>query len=116
MNNISKKLKFQINKKLIKNNGNTLENGLNLKDNNLELKDKILFDLFKSLIDSNFNYETIEKNKFSKIINDIYSNYLYLNNNFKAQNQRVLSNANSLFESLCIYYLITYIIFNKYII
>ena len=48
INNISKKLKFQINKKLIKNNGNTLENGLNLKDNNLELKDKILFDLFKS--------------------------------------------------------------------
>ena len=118
INNISKKLKFQINKKLIKNNGNTLENGLNLKDNNLELKDKILFDLFKSLIDSNFNYETIEKNKFSKIINDIYSNFLYLNNNFKIQNQRVVSNANSLFESLFILFKESYEFtenqFNKY--
>ena len=101
INNISKKLKFQINKKLIINNNNKLVN--DLKDDNLNLLKENLFKIFNSLkLDSNINGESIENVNASKIINDIYSNYLYLNNNFKAQNQRVLSNANSLFESLCI--------------
>jgi len=93
INNISKKLKFQINKKFIKNNNIA-------KEYDLKLQNDILFKVFKSLqLDINDNIN-IYNEEFYKMIQEIYINYLYINDNHKFQNQRVLSNANNLFESL----------------
>ena len=93
INNISKKLKFQINKKFIKNNDIA-------KEYDLKLQNDILYKAFKSLqLDINDN-NNIYKEEFYKIVKEIYSNYLYINDNHKFQNQRVLSNANNFFESL----------------
>ena len=94
MNNISKKLKFQINKKFVKNNNI-------VKEYDLKLQNDILYKVFESLqLDINDN-SNIYNEEFYKIVKEIYSNYLYINDNHKFQNQRVLSNANNLFESLC---------------
>ena len=93
INNISKKLKFQINKKFIENNNIA-------KEYDLKLQNDILFKVFKSLqLDINDNVN-IYNEEFYKIVQEIYFNYLYINDNHKFQNQRVLSNANNLFESL----------------
>lgn len=46
------------------------------------------------------NYEKIDNNEILKIVREIYSNYLYINMNHKYENHRILSSANSLFESL----------------
>ena len=93
INNISKKLKFQINKKFIKNNDIA-------KEYDLKLQNDILYKAFKSLqLDINDNNNIYEE-EFYKIVKEIYSNYLYINDNHKFQNQRVLSNANNFFESL----------------
>ena len=93
INNISKKLKFQINKKFIENNNIA-------KEYDLKLQNDILFKVFKSLqLDINDNIN-IYNEEFYKIVQEIYFNYLYINDNHKFQNQRVLSNANNLFESL----------------
>ena len=93
INNISKKLKFQINKKFIKDNNIS-------KEYDLKLQNDILFKVFKSLqLDINDNVN-IYNEEFYKIVQEIYFNYLYINDNHKFQNQRVLSNANNLFESL----------------
>jgi methyl-accepting chemotaxis protein len=94
MYNISKKLKFQINKKFVKNNNI-------VKEYDLKLQNDILYKVFESLqLDINDN-SNIYNEEFYKIVKEIYSNYLYINDNHKFQNQRVLSNENNLFESLC---------------
>ena len=100
--NISKKLKFQINKKHLKNydEQKNNDNNLNMEDDKLNSK---LFEKYKLLQLESFNkYEKPETTKGNKIEKEIYSNYLYLKKNHKIQNQRLLSNANSLFESLYI--------------
>ena len=38
----------------------------------------------------------------NKLVKEIYTQYLYLKDNHKIQNQRILSNANNLFQSLYI--------------
>jgi hypothetical protein len=90
MNRITKKITFQINKKLAKKNEN-------IRKYNSDLNDK-LFNLYKSLKIESCSSNDISEN--FKTIEDIYSNYLYIYNNYKVQNQRVLSNANGLFKSL----------------
>lgn len=95
INNIIKKLKFHINKKSIKNND------IKIKESDLTEKNEILKQIFKTLkLDQNMNDEKIENNDISKIVKEIYSNYLYIFKNHKFQNKRLLSNANSLFKSL----------------
>lgn len=97
INSISKKLKFQINKKFL-NNDKT--------ENNPELNDKIYNDIIKAYrsinLSLNNNEENIENLKNNKLVKEIYIQYLYLKDNHKMQNQRILSNANNLFESLYI--------------
>ena len=95
INNIIKKLKFHINKKSIKNND------IKIKESELTKKNEDLNKIFKTLnLDQDINDEKIENNEISKIVKEIYSNYLYIFKNHKFQNHRVLSNADSLFKSL----------------
>ena len=97
INSISKKLKFQINKKFLNNDKN---------ENNPELNDKIYNDIIKAYksinLSLNNNEENIENVKKNELVKEIYAQYLYLKDNHKIQNQRILSNANNLFESLYI--------------
>ena len=95
INNIIKKLKFHINKKSIKNND------IKIKESDLTKKDDVLKQIFKTLkLGQDINDKKIENNEISKIVKEIYSNYLYIFKNQKFQNKRLLSNANSLFKSL----------------
>ena len=97
INNISKRLKFQINKKLIKNNNEKIE------EDSLLSEEKInnnIFEVYRTIKPELINEKKIEISENIKIIKEIYSNYSYLKGNHKIQNQRILSNANSLFESL----------------
>ena len=93
INNILKILKFHINKKLVKDNNNN-----NIK-NDLESENNILFKAYKSIKNNN-NEVIINVKETAPIVKEIYSNYLYIFNNYKFQNQRVLSNATDLFKSL----------------
>ena len=96
INNITENLKLQINKKLLKQNNNK-------KDIKVETLNNDLFTVFKSLnLDSNIYEENIENKNFSETIIKIYNNFLYLQDNYKIQNQRIRSNADSLFETLFI--------------
>ena len=96
INHVSKNLKHHINKKYLKNN--------DLTENNPELNDKIYNDFiktYKSLnLGSNNDEDDLENMKNNKLVKEIFSHYLYLKENHKFQNQRVISNANNLFESL----------------
>ena len=97
INNISKRLRFQINKKLVKNNNKKIEDDSLLSDEKIN---NDIFDAFQT-IKFEINKEKMNENsENNKIVKEIYSNYLYLKENHKIQNQRILSNANSLFESL----------------
>ena len=103
INSISKRLKFQINKKLIVNDINKIEKDFYLKNDFINAINDYLFNVFKlpeSQFNNNNNNEQFEFEKISKIVKEIYSNYTYLKDNHKFQNQRVLSNANNFFESL----------------
>ena len=94
INNITKKLKFQINKKFIKNYKNK-------NNENYDLINENLYHLFQSLNQiSDKNEDNNNLKEVSKIIKEIHDNYSYINDNHKFQNQRVLSNANGLFDSL----------------
>ena len=99
INSISKRLKFQINKKLIVNDINKIEKDFYLKNDFVKVINDYLNNVFK-LFNNNNNNEQFEFEKISKIVKEIYSNYTYLKDNHKFQNQRVLSNANNFFESL----------------
>ena len=92
INNILKILKFHINKKLVKDNNNNIKN-------DLESENYILFKAYKSIKNNN-NEVIINVKETAPIVKEIYSNYLYIFNNYKFQNQRVLSNATDLFKSL----------------
>ena len=95
INNIIKKLKLLINKKLIKNKD------IKIKENDLIKKNENLRYVFKYLkLEEDNNDENIDNNEILNIVKEIYSNYLYINMNYKFENHRILSNANSLFESL----------------
>ena len=95
INNIIKKLKLHINKKSIKNND------IKIKKGDLTKENEDLKEIFKSLkLEQDINDEKIENNEISEIVNEIYSNYLYIIKNHKFQNKRLLSNANNLFKSL----------------
>ena len=94
INTISNRLKFQINKKFIKNFDNK-------KLYNINSINEILYNSYKSLnLESNINEIKYNDIDVSQIIQEIYSNYLYINNNYKFQNQRIISNADGLFKSL----------------
>ena len=99
INNISKKLKYQINKKLI-NNNEKKEKDLSSEEEIIKINNEI-YDVFKTLkLEEINNEEKDEVSNNNKIIKEIYYNYLYLKKNHKIQNQRVLSNAKNLFNSL----------------
>ena len=92
---ITNNLKNNINKKLAKINYNIKENLNNIND--------CLYKAYKEfIIGDNINQiEKYIKNDCSlNIVKEILLNYLFLYNNYKFHNQRVQSNANSLFESL----------------
>ena len=91
----TKRLMNQINKKfaIINNDINEDLNSIN----------DCLYKIFSKLnIEININLEEngIKNDVTLKLGKEIFLNYLYLYNNYKFQNQRVMSNANSLFESL----------------
>jgi hypothetical protein len=90
MNKITKKITFQINRKLAKKNEDKIIYNSNIND--------ILFNAYKSLNLESCSFDDNSDN--FKIIKEIYSNYLYIKNNYKFQNQCVLSNARDLFKSL----------------
>ena len=95
INNIIKKLKLLINKKLIKNKD------IKIKENDLIKKNEDLRYVFNYLkLEEDNNDENIDNNEILNIVKEIYSNYLYINMNYKFENHRILSNANNLFESL----------------
>ena len=95
INNIIKKLKFQINNKFIKKKDG------NEKEKSFESINVKLYKVYESLkLESNNSEEKTNSTEISKIIQEIYSNYLYIFKNHKFQNQRLLSNADGLFASL----------------
>ena len=94
VNNISKRLTFQINKKLIKKNNKE-------KEKNFDTINDILYKYFEPLkLELNIKDEEFNNTENTKMSKDIYYNYLYISKNHKFHKQRILSNANGLFASL----------------
>ena len=95
INSKTKLLKNHINKKLAIINNNSKKDLNSIND--------CLYEAFRNLAkEPNINQpeNNISSELSLKIVNEIFINYLYIYNNYKFHNQRVKSNANSLFESL----------------
>ena len=87
-----KRLKFHINEKLAQD-----YNVKNITNNDFKKQNEILYKVYSSLQAIN---EKQNDTEVANIVKEIYSNYLFIFNNHKMNNQRLTSNADSLFDSL----------------